>query len=315
MSAPPADRILRDYLVLVKLLHVVAGLELWYFVSNAYFDWELLRGKRPLKWPGWIYLATRASSLGCSISVLIGFNARNIDCKVWAKFAFLFPILQLELSLLLTALRVTAISETYRPLMAIAAVAWIGHAVSFIHRAFYWLIALTGTYCPCSPRAGTGRTSFSKETVDTHDVLQLQGQTLPLSPTTSACAMSAPQMQLLIVSIVTLVTYFILISTTLYGLLRQRKASSFGVWRMLYNQGLTWFTLAVLAEIPTLVMLCFNFSPPFNMLFQVPRTVIVSIGTTTMFRTLQNYSRTEDTQYVNQIVVIPTLLHVCVQER
>ncbi|KAI0259991.1 hypothetical protein BC834DRAFT_973793 [Gloeopeniophorella convolvens] len=280
-------RAVGDFLVLYKLLHVVVGLEIWYYVANIRFDWEIASGRRPLRWPGAIYLAMRLSSVGCVVTILVGLSARHVDCRIWAVFVVFFPYVELDLALFLTALRVIAISEQYRPLVAASLAAWLIHIGTSIH--FLTQVGL---------RFQGG------------SMYQVHGVRVDIG-SLSSCTMFASQPQLLIVSIVTLATYFALLATTICALLLQPVNSTFGVWRLLYNQGLVWFALAALTEIPTLVLLCINLSTPFNMMLQIPRVVIVSIGTTTMFRTLQNYRTNERKK--EQIVATDPVPHASPQ--
>jgi len=113
-------------------------------------------------------------------------------------------------------------------------------------------------------------------------------------PDFKGCVMYAPRMHLLSMSIATIATYAILLTAMLAGLVHQRQARSFGLWKMLCQQGWAWLALAVAAEVPTLTLALLNISPSLNLLFQVPRVVIASIGTTTMFRMLHNYSGHRD---------------------
>jgi hypothetical protein len=96
-------------------------------------------------------------------------------------------------------------------------------------------------------------------------------------------------MRLLLMSITTIMLYAFLLVAMLVGLLRYRRARSFRLWNMLNKQGWIWFALAVVAEVPTLVLVLFNINPSYNLLLQIPRVVIASIGTTYMFRALARY--------------------------
>jgi len=75
----------------------------------------------------------------------------------------------------------------------------------------------------------------------------------------------------------------------LVGLLRYREARSFQLWQMLAQQGWIWFALAVAAEVPTLILVLLDINSSLNLLLQIPRVVIASIGTTAMFRELSRY--------------------------
>lgn len=105
-------------------------------------------------------------------------------------------------------------------------------------------------------------------------------------PVYKGCIVSAPRTRLLMMSITTIMIYAFLLVTMLAGLLRYRQARSFRLWKMLWQQGWIWFALAVAAEVPTLTLVLFNVNSSLNLLLQIPRVVIASIGTTAMFRTL-----------------------------
>jgi len=108
-------------------------------------------------------------------------------------------------------------------------------------------------------------------------------------PHYKGCLISAPRTRLLLMSITTIMVYAFLLVAMLAGLLRYRRARSFRLWNVLLRQGWIWFALAVAAEVPTLTLVLLNINPSVNLLLQVPRVVIASIGTTAMFRTLSRY--------------------------
>ncbi|KAI0248146.1 hypothetical protein BJV78DRAFT_1239333 [Lactifluus subvellereus] len=43
-----------DYLALIKLDHVIAGIYIWETVFTVGFELDVLRGKRPYKWTIWV---------------------------------------------------------------------------------------------------------------------------------------------------------------------------------------------------------------------------------------------------------------------
>jgi len=244
----------RDFLTVVKVLHFIDGVKFWYFLSNLDFDWRLVHRKPSLTWPGLIYLANRLTSVACVVSFLVGLNVSSqIDCQAWISTAFLFPLLELELSLLLIVVRVVAIWKCSNLIIGLNAIALSIHSGISLH-------LLTGI----------------RAIWDT-------------GPDYKGCVVGAPRVHLVSMSIATIGFYAVLLIAMLAGLLRQRQARSFGVWKMLCQQGWVWFALAVVAEVPTLTLVVLNIDPALNLLFQVPRVVIASIGTTMMFRVLHNY--------------------------
>ncbi|KAI0265346.1 hypothetical protein BC834DRAFT_181720 [Gloeopeniophorella convolvens] len=261
--------VIQDYITVVKVLHFIDGLKVWYFLSNLDFDWKLLSGGRTLRWPSLIYLASRFTSIACVISFMIGLNvSHQIDCQPWISIAFTFPLVEFELALLLIVVRVIAIWERSNIVTGIAIATLTVHFGVSLH-------LLTGI-----------RAAWT------------------VAPDYHGCVVSVPQMHLIAMSIATIATYAILLLTMLAGLLRRRQARSFGVWKMLCQQGWMWFALAVAAEVPTLVLVVVNINHPYNLLLQIPRIVIASIGTTMMFRVLYNYNtgRSRETSGVANIL-------------
>ncbi|KAI0318217.1 hypothetical protein OF83DRAFT_1083058 [Amylostereum chailletii] len=55
-----------------------------------------------------------------------------------------------------------------------------------------------------------------------------------------------------------LITEVSLLSLMLVGLVRARTTRSTGLWEMLYHQGWIWLLLALVAEVPTLVLIALN---------------------------------------------------------
>jgi hypothetical protein len=108
-------------------------------------------------------------------------------------------------------------------------------------------------------------------------------------PNYKGCVVSAPLTSLILMSITTIMLYAFLLVAMLAGLLRYRRARSFRLWHMLQQQGWIWFALAVAAEVPTLTLVLLDINPSINLLLQIPRVVIASIGTTAMFRVLSRY--------------------------
>jgi len=244
----------KDFLTVVKVLHFIDGVKFWYFLSNLGFDWRLIHRKSSLKWPALVYLASRLTSIACVVSFLVGLNASSkINCQVWISTSVAFPLLELELSLLLIVVRVVAIWKCSNPIIYLTAMILAMHSGASLH-----LLTAVRSFWYSDPEY-------------------------------KGCVVRAPHIDLLSMSIATIAAYALLLTAMLAGLLRQRQTRSFGVWNMLCQQGWIWIALAVVAEVPTLVLVLVDIGPSINFLLQVPRVVIASIGTTTMFRMLHNY--------------------------
>ncbi|KAI0249279.1 hypothetical protein BJV78DRAFT_1228348 [Lactifluus subvellereus] len=248
----------KDYLTVVKVLHFFDGMKTWNILANLDFDWMLIN-RNPPTWPGIIYLAERAASAACVISYMTGINVSDqIHCQAWISIAFFFPLLELELSMLLIVVRVIAIWKCITPIVFLTAM-----ILSFHMGASVYL--LTGVHAYWDP-----------------------------GPVYKGCVVYPGRKHLLVMSIVTMVTYVVLLGAMLTGLLRHHRQSRvFGIWPLLFQQGWIWLALAVVAEVPTLALVLADVDRSIHLLLQVPRVVIASLGTTAMFRALYNYHRQE----------------------
>ncbi|KAI0040464.1 hypothetical protein FA95DRAFT_1611781 [Auriscalpium vulgare] len=260
------DMIVKSALAFMKVMHVLAGVEWyglhcagftismptclssarsWQFFTNLDFDWSLLTGRRPRRWTFWVYMACRITGVGIAVTVLIMLDSTGeIDCQATILALFVLAIISYALALLLTVLRVIAIWDRYGPIVALSAFAWLTSVA-------FWIRVIPEVHLtPHSP--------FS----------QLQSA--------SACFITSSP-QFLPLSVATLLVYATLLTTMIVGLLRKPHKNSVGIWRLLYHQGLSWLALAILAEVPTLVL-------------QVPRVLTTTMAATMMYRALHNYT-------------------------
>jgi hypothetical protein len=111
------------------------------------------------------------------------------------------------------------------------------------------------------------------------------------SPTLSTCVLvnlHTAELSL----IVLLSTDTILLHIMAIGLFRLgfHERSAFGVGRLLWRQGLIWLLVATIAEIVPVVFICLNLNEPFNLMFQIPSMVTLSIAATRIHRGLVDYT-------------------------
>ncbi|KAI0322967.1 hypothetical protein OF83DRAFT_1089991 [Amylostereum chailletii] len=67
----------------------------------------------------------------------------------------------------------------------------------------------------------------------------------------------------------------------LSGLLRWRTTGTYSeIWRMLYRHGLVWLLLAIITEVPVLLLLGLDLNQPMDLVFTTPASKI-SIGNST----------------------------------
>jgi len=76
----------------------------------------------------------------------------------------------------------------------------------------------------------------------------------------------------------------------LHGLmLLRRRGGTLALGRLLWKQGVIWFLLATLVQIPPTVFICLDLNDPLDLMFQSPCLITMSIAATRMHRTLVDF--------------------------
>ncbi|KAH9974555.1 hypothetical protein BGW80DRAFT_1444701 [Lactifluus volemus] len=125
--------------------------------------------------------------------------------------------------------------------------------------------------------------------------------------------------------IATLATDTILFLMVLAGLLhlRLQGGGMFSLGDFLWKQGLIWFLLAAVAEVPPTVFLILDLNYTLNIMFQLPALIVLTIAATRMYRSLINFSsemadgvlisrRSFPMVNVHSGVIPPTRMHVAI---
>jgi hypothetical protein len=240
--------ITREYSSLVKLWHVLDGVFIWEFFTTLYFEWDVIRGRRPYRWTIWIYSLTRVATLLAIILNMIGFNTTTpMHCQVWVTFQFLFSYIAFAAASFLVVLRVIAIWNTEKSIILITMGVWLANVSSLIEG----LVRI--------------RSVWSSDAT-TCTLLNLE--------TNKPAVIS------------TLATDVVLLSIMIIGLFRMHLEtdSVFALGRVLWKQGLIWLVVATLAAVPPTVFMCLNLNLPLNYMFQAPNMIVLAIAATRMYR-------------------------------
>lgn len=239
--------LLKDYTILVKLNHAMAGLYIWETLLTAGFELDVLRRKRPYRWTIWLYLGTRCTGLLGFICLFIVMDGTGIPCHSFTIAFFTLGYSSWAFASLIIILRVIAIWDRNMVVSLIAVGTWLGGLALNIRR----LIILDGRYSPV-----TDTCIF----LHTHRGI------------TNAFGV--------------LVVDAVLLLTMLIGLLRPTHRNSAGIWKLLYQQCIIWFALALIAEIPVVVCEVLDLNDAWNDMFIGVALTILSIAAARMYRSL-----------------------------
>jgi len=241
--------LLSDYLAFIKLCHTVDGLYLWEFVTTLNYEWRIIRGRYPYRWTIWIYTITRLATLMAVISDLLLVNMAVTNCQVWVTLGFIFGNLAITFASLLIVLRNIAIWNKNKFVAGLAAGLWVANVSSVI----LGITRIRGKWTP-SQNACIAYTSKNTK----------------------------------FSSIVTLCTDIGLLLIMLVGLVRlcHPWGSGFRLGRLLWKQGITWLSLAIVAELTPTVFICLNLNNAFDLMFLPPSLIAMSVCATRMYRSL-----------------------------
>ncbi|KAH9970977.1 hypothetical protein BGW80DRAFT_519615 [Lactifluus volemus] len=228
---------LETYANLVKVVHTLAGLYIWEYLTTFDFEWQVYTGRRPWKWPYFVYIATRTLTLMCIIISLVIFdNTREVDCE-----ALLRP-------LLVTAW-LGGTSGTF--LLTLRGIAiWGRNRGVVILNGFFWLVGLAASFYAIT----RGRSHWSSEL--------------------RVCVMTA-MVDYKWCLLMRFISDFVLLGTMVLGVFRKRDPTH--LWDMLYLQALFWVSAAILSEVPDVIMPFININDPWNVIFQYPHLIVARI--------------------------------------
>jgi len=246
--------IAQEFVALVKLWHVLDGIFIWEFLTTLDYEWDVFQGRRPYRWTIWIYSLTRVSALLAVILNMIGFDTTTpINCQAWVTFEVLFGYTAFAAGALLIVLRIIAIWNMKKIIIAIAMTIWAADVSSLT----YGIVRLRSAW---SPEANTCA------------ILNLE--------TTKASIFGS------------FTTDILLLLIMLVGLFHQDLVGSntFGLGRTLWKQGLIWLVIATAAEVPPTVFMVLNLNVSMDLMFQTPSMIALSIASTRMHRSLMKYS-------------------------
>ncbi|KAI0256383.1 hypothetical protein BJV78DRAFT_1171688 [Lactifluus subvellereus] len=248
-------RVFADYVILVKLVHVLGGLYIWEFVTNIDYEYSIITGKRKFSRAFPLYLGCRLSPLSVVILQFLVLDvSHGVNCQVLIIMSLIVGYLSFLFASALIVLRISALWEHNKVVIALASAAWLANATSYIYSAAtsrgYW----TGINCAILHTEHTKISILS-----------------------------------------TLITDLVLLSLVLIGVLRWKEArQKGGVWWVLYTQGLTWVAVITLAEIPPLVFVFLDLNVPMDLMFLSPGLIIMSFGASRMYRGLADYLTAND---------------------
>ncbi|KAH9956479.1 hypothetical protein BGW80DRAFT_1466352 [Lactifluus volemus] len=259
----------KEYLAVLKLNHVVAGIYIWETMFTLGFELDVLRGKRPYRRTIWVghNVMPRSSPPPKSKQLYLG-------TRYTALLAFIVYFIDIDSSVILPCQLVTTTSYVRVP-----------HSIT--HFA-------TAIECDFDPRriAIWDRNIFVSLLVigtwlgdlglNIYGSFELRAT---YDPTVETCNLLDFR-KILVNVVCILVVDVVLLMSMLIGLLRYSHRNSTGLWHLLYQQCIIWLFLAAIADVPLLVFISLNLNDAMNDAFSAVTVSIMSIAAGRMYRSL-----------------------------
>ncbi|VDB93816.1 unnamed protein product [Peniophora sp. CBMAI 1063] len=99
-------------------------------------------------------------------------------------------------------------------------------------------------------------------------------------------------------------TDVVLLCMLFTGLRRWKYAGAFGLWQLLWNQGLVYLMLLIVIEVPFLTFLALNLNDVTSIAFSTPMALMLPIAATRFYRSLSSFA---DNRRTYESVDLPSL--------
>jgi len=235
---------------LIKLEHFMGGLYIWEFVLNLDYEYSVVVGKRKFTRSFPFYVLCRWCTLFAVIGQFLLMDLPTVDhCQAVVSMAFASGSLAVVFSSLLVVLRVCALWQHNKIIIAIVYIFWLGNA------SFLTYSVVESSAYPIDGICESGhvlRTRISVLSTITNDLVLL---------------------------------VLMLFGILRWKGARERAG---GIWRLLYAQGLAWIVVFTLSEVPPSVLVILNLSDYMDLMCLVSGMIAMAICASRMYRGLVN---------------------------
>ncbi|KAH9067630.1 hypothetical protein EDB87DRAFT_14857 [Lactarius vividus] len=245
----PATVIAED-VALVKLVHVLGGVYIWEIVTCLGFEYSVISKQRKFTWSFLLYLGCRWCPLIAIALQFLGFDvSHKINCQACVILSFASAYLSFMCTSALIILRVVALWNHSKIIIAIVCAVWVGNTTIYVYSLTTLRSAWTGSFCAI---LYTDHGRISVLSTFTTDLILL-----------------------------------VLMLAGLQRWNNAPKAC--GVRRFLRTQGLIWVVIVTLVELPPTVFIFLNLNDPMNLIFQALALVVTPLGAARLYRGLIDY--------------------------
>ncbi|KAF7324938.1 hypothetical protein MKEN_00536100 [Mycena kentingensis (nom. inval.)] len=246
----PAE-IAQDSTIFVKFTHALLGVYAWEWLISLHFDWQVLTGRKPFRWPLIFYFANRYLLLGTMVGIAIAFDTdRRLDCQALFTFNSFTGEAAVGLASLNLSIRTIAIWSQAQWIKTFLAVIILGH----------WCLIFSGVLL---------KSVWSPE-LNTCIILETNTRIISATYTYTMC---------FDLTICLLNTYKL-----------SQRGGKTTLSKLLFQDGLVYFVVAFLANLVATVFMMLGLNPIMSVMFNVPAAIGSSIVATRAVRRLTKFT-------------------------
>ncbi|KAJ7918428.1 hypothetical protein B0H13DRAFT_1992902 [Mycena leptocephala] len=238
--------------IFIKLMHAMIGVYAWEWFISLPFDWDVLTGRKPFRWPLIFYFANRYLLLGAMAGIAVALDSTTeINCQAIYAFNQFAGDAAVGLASINLSLRTLAIWSQNKWIKVFLIVIILGH----------WSLILQGVLLKAHWEAAA-------------DTCVIDGSNNTVLAATFTYSMCFD------------LVVFILNAYKL-GIKRKSKSK---LTKMIFKDGLIFFFIAFLANLVATIFMFLNLNSIMTIIFNVPAAVASTIVATRAVRRLTNFT-------------------------
>ncbi|KAJ7448997.1 hypothetical protein FB451DRAFT_1288351 [Mycena latifolia] len=248
--------------IFVKLNHVLLGVYAWEWLISLRFDWEVLTGRKPFRWPLAFYFANRYLLLAAMTGIVVALDStKEMNCQAIYAFNQFAGDAAVGLASINLSLRTLAIWSQNGWIKILLIVIILGH----------WSLILQGVLLKAhwDDQAATCVITSSNSTILAATFTYSMGFDLLV----------------------------FLLNAYKLGLKRKSKSK---LSKMIFKDGLIFFFIAFLANLVATIFMFLNLNSIMTIIFNVPAAIASTIVATRAVRRLTSFTHQGPEMYGNR---------------
>ncbi|KAH8099855.1 hypothetical protein BXZ70DRAFT_222711 [Cristinia sonorae] len=253
------EEIQKDAGVFLKMQHALAGVYFWEFVISLDFEWSYITGKKKLNWPMIPYFGGRYMTFFTFVGLLISLDiTTEVNCQALYTFLAFGGQTMIAFASLNLAIRAMAIWGQSKYVVWPLALISAGH----------WAIVLQGVVLEASWVPGQG------------------------------CVATATKSSVLSMTFVYTICFDSIVFLLSAWKLAMPKHHRSQLVDLMFRDGLGYFLLASIVNIPAAVFISLKLNPVMDIIFNLPAAMLSTILASRAVRRLSNFSPTSPSIYM-----------------